>query len=604
MTTFQTRPRPSQQAPVTFYRTATTQAAIGGILATLLAGIGMYFLRSAFQVRTVPERVLEWLLLFIPLGLFEAMLQRLGFDAKRYALGLAVVVMLALMALLGYVILRRSWSFGAIAVTGVGLWLAIMLVVMPVTSAGFFAMDLLDGKRSTIGGYLAVCLTYAATLGVTRLLTLPTVMLKRSWDQPARAMPDVLARRLAFGLVGGAAAAYVVTYLSTRLLPKRASVATLMLTDPQEPVPSGGIDPPNPHPIAIASQAPADPVPTQQPRAVLDRSTLPEPSKSRQLSRDTDGAVLPSGRRPGELAQVITPNDDFYIVTKNAAGDPVIHPEDWRCLIDGEVQKPMQLDYATLRKLPAVETVKTLECISNFVGKPQLAPFGAELISTAVWKGVRVRDILALVGGPKPDAEWVAVLGADEYSSALPLHAVLDSEALLVYEMNGEVLPREHGYPARLLVPDRYGMKNPKWVVGLRPTKREFSDWYGQRHWSKEGLVQTMTRIDQPAPGALLAPGQHQIAGVAYAGSRGIGRVEFSAAGGTTWVDAAIEVMDASPKIDRWVRWRARFNITPGTTTTLVARATDSSGALQTEAFSLPEPDGGTGWPSIEVRAG
>jgi DMSO/TMAO reductase YedYZ molybdopterin-dependent catalytic subunit len=603
MTTLQSQARLSRQAATAFERSATTQAAVGGILAALLAGIGMLFLRSALQVRTVPERVMEWLLLFIPLGTFEAILQRFGFDAKRYALGLAVAVTLVLLALLGYVILRRRWSIWAIAAMGVGLWLGIMLVVMPVTAAGFFAMDLLDGKRSTIGGYLAICLTYAATLGVTRLLMHPHALADRFSGQPHRATPDLAARRAAFGLVGGAAVAYLVTYLNARLLPARTSVETLMLTDPQEPVPSGGIDAPNPHPNTIASQAPVDPVPTPQTGAVLDRVSLPEPSTSRQLTRDTDGAVLPSGRRPGELADATTPNDDFYIVTKNAAGDPVIHPEDWRLLIDGEVQASLQLDYAHLRKLPAVETVKTLECISNFVGKPHLAPFGAELISTAVWKGVRVRDILGLVGGAKPDATWVAVLGADEYSSALPLQAVLDSETLLVYEMNGDVLPREHGYPARLLVPDRYGMKSPKWVVGLRPMRREFSDWYGQRHWSKEGLVRTMTRIDAPAPGALVAPGEHQIAGIAYAGRHGIGRVEHSADGGATWQDADIEPIDATGKPDRWVRWRARFTIAPGASATLVARATDGSGARQVEAFSLPEPDGGTGWPSIEVRA-
>jgi DMSO/TMAO reductase YedYZ molybdopterin-dependent catalytic subunit len=560
----------------------------------------MFWLRFDLQVRTLPERVMEWLLLFVPIGLFESLLRRFGFDAKRYALGLAVVVVLALLGYLGYVILRREWSVWAIAVTGVGLWLGIMLIVMPVTAAGFFAMDLLDGKRSTIGGYLAVCLTYTAALGGIRVLT------RRRATQRAGVTPDRIDRRLAFGLMGGAAAAYLTTYVSARLLPARTSVETLVLADPQEPVPSGGIDPPAPHPNAVSAQAPLEPIPTPQAPARADRVALPEPSTSRELTRDTDGAVLPSGRRPGELAAATTSNYDFYIVTKNAAGDPLIHPDDWRLLIDGEVQKSLQLDYATLRKLPAVETSKTLECISNFVGKPQLAPFGAELISTAAWKGVRVQDILALAGGAKPDAQWVAVLSADEYTSALPMQAIQDPETLLVYEMNGEVLPREHGYPARLLVPDRYGMKNPKWVVGLRPTNHEFSDWYGQRHWSKEGLVQTMTRIDAPAPGAVVAPGDHEMAGVAYAGRRGIGKVECSADGGVTWQPATIEstAVPTGAKLDRWVRWRARFTIKPGATITLVARATDGSGDLQIEPFSLPEPDGGTGWPSIDVRAG
>jgi DMSO/TMAO reductase YedYZ molybdopterin-dependent catalytic subunit len=330
--------------------------------------------------------------------------------------------------------------------------------------------------------------------------------------------------------------------------------------------------------------------------------SLPEPTSLRQLARDKDGALMPSGRRPGELAGLTTPNDGFYIVTKNAGGDPIIHPRDWRLLVDGEVAQPFQLDYATLRKLPSVEVTKTLECISNFVGKPELAPFGSEMMGTAVWKGVRLSDILQLVGGAKPGADWLAVLASDEYTSALPLDAALDPGTLLVYEMNGQTLPREHGYPARLLVPGRYGLKSAKWVVGLRPLRREFLDWYGQRNWSQTAEVRSMSRIDQPAPAAVLSPGEQRIAGVAYAGLRGIKQVEFSADGGESWQVA--ELLEPAPGPDTWVRWQGTFQLAAGSRARLVARATDGTGELQVEAFSLPQPNGGTGWPSVEVQAG
>jgi DMSO/TMAO reductase YedYZ molybdopterin-dependent catalytic subunit len=309
--------------------------------------------------------------------------------------------------------------------------------------------------------------------------------------------------------------------------------------------------------------------------------------------------VLPSGRAAGQLASAVTSNRDFYIVTKNAAGDPVLRPGEWRLRVDGEVERSFQLDYGTLRKLPAVELTKTLECISNFVGKPELAPFGAELISTAQWKGVPVRDILALTGGPKPSAQWLAVLSADEYTCALPIEAATDPASLLVYEMNGEVLPREHGYPARLLVPGRYGMKNPKWVVGLRPMSREFLDWYGQRNWSKEGIVRTMTRIDSPAAGAKLATGQNTLSGVAYAGTRGIKRVEYSSDGGESW--QAADLLEPAAGQDAWVRWRGSFELSQAAKVALLARATDGNDDVQDEAFTLPQPNGGTGWPRIEI---
>jgi DMSO/TMAO reductase YedYZ molybdopterin-dependent catalytic subunit len=571
-------------------------AVLGGVFAALLLSLGMLLLRYTLQVRSVPERVIEWLLLFVPPGLFEATLQRFGFDAKRYALDLAILLNVVLFGLLGYWLLRRGSSWPTLAGAGVGLWLVVMLVIMPVTSAGVFGSALLEGQREVVGGYLAVALTYSAALTGVRVWLLSRTE-GDAWGLP-RLSQDSLDRRAALGLLGAAGLAYVGTYAATALLPRNRGVASVILADPQEPVPSGGLDEPNPHPNLVdAPEPPAASVPT----AVATSGDLPEPATVRQLARDKDGAVLPGGRKPGQLADAITTNDAFYIVTKNAGGDPTIHPQDWRLVVDGEVERPFQIDYATLRKLPAVEVSKTLECISNFTAKPELAPFGSELISTARWKGAKVSDILQLVGGVKPGADWLAVLAADEFTSAVPMEVALDPETLLVYEMNGQLLPREHGYPARMLVPGRYGMKNAKWIAGLRPLRREFVDWYGQRNWSKTALVRTMSRIDQPAPGATLPAGEQRIAGIAYAGVRGIKQVEFSADGGESWQQATI--LEPAPGRDAWVRWQGSFQLMPGSRTRLVARATDGNGELQVEPFSLPEPDGGTGWPSLEVQA-
>src|SRR5690349_16712281 len=117
----------------------------GGIVASIVLGAGMLLLRSTLAVRSIPERMLEWLLLFVPTDVFESVLQRFGFDAKRYGLDAAVLVMLVLFAALGYVVLRREWSLWAIALLGLALWLVIMLGVMPLTAAGVFATALLAG---------------------------------------------------------------------------------------------------------------------------------------------------------------------------------------------------------------------------------------------------------------------------------------------------------------------------------------------------------------------------------------------------------------------------------------------------------------------------
>jgi DMSO/TMAO reductase YedYZ molybdopterin-dependent catalytic subunit len=560
----------------------------GGLAAAVAAGLAMGVIRTTLQVRSVPERVLEWMLLFVPLDIFEAALQTFGFNAKRYALYLGILVTLCLLTLLGTLALRRDWSVSTLLGIGLGLWLFTMLVIMPLTSAGFFALALLEGKRVTLLGYLGVALVYSTVLTLTRVF----VLMPQPYD---------LGRRWALSLMGGSAAVLAAAYLVEALFPHRTGLPTIVVADPQEPVPSGGVDPPNPHPNVAAPappvEAPSRSEPTPRPTAA---SSLPEPPDARELARDRDGAVLASGRRTGELAEPLTSNASFYVVTKNAAGDPILHPDDWRLVVDGEVQRPFEVDYAALRKLPSIEITRTLECISNLVDKCELAPFGCDLISTARWRGVRLSDVLGLVGGLKPGVTFLSTISADEYTTSIPIDVAMSPDSLLVFEMNGQVLPREHGYPARVLVPGRYGMKNAKWVVALRPMKREIVDWYGQRSWSREARIKTMTRIDVPARDARLSAGAQRIAGVAYAGDRGIQKVEFSADSRRTWQTA--ELTEPAAGRDVWVRWHGRFSIAAGAEATLVARATDGSGALQPEPFSLAQPDGASGWNSITVR--
>jgi DMSO/TMAO reductase YedYZ molybdopterin-dependent catalytic subunit len=319
----------------------------------------------------------------------------------------------------------------------------------------------------------------------------------------------------------------------------------------------------------------------------------------RAVARDQEGSLTAAGRPPGTLAPPITSNQDFYIVTKNAVADPVLDAADWRLIVDGEVDHPVQLDYATLMALPSVEITKTLECISNLTAGCNMASFGCDLMSTAVWRGVSVSDVLKLAGGLKSDVVDVAFLATDEFSAGLPAEVVLDPDTLIVYQMNGQVLPREHGYPARLLVPGRYGMKNPKWLAGIRALNQPYVDWYQQRGWTRTGLVKTMSRIDLPVDGASLGAGPQQMAGVAYAGDRGVKSVEISADGGSTWQPATFVEPPAGK--DAMVRWQATFEMRDAPLT-LVVRATDGTGVVQTDDFGLPAPDGGWGEDSIDVQ--
>jgi DMSO/TMAO reductase YedYZ molybdopterin-dependent catalytic subunit len=212
-----------------------------------------------------------------------------------------------------------------------------------------------------------------------------------------------------------------------------------------------------------------------------------------------------------------------------------------------------------------------------------------------------LRDVVALAGGLLPGVSALAAISTDEFTTTLPIEAALDPDTLVAYEMNGRTLAREHGYPARILVPGRYGLKNAKWIVALRPLRLDPGDWYSQRGWTKDAVIKTMTRIDTPGRDSELRPGTHRIAGIAYAGNRGIRSVEISIDGGDRWRPA--DVFDRPSDHDVWVRWEGAFDLPPNTKLTLMSRAIDGTGDVQIESFSLPQPDGSTGWHSIEVRS-
>jgi DMSO/TMAO reductase YedYZ molybdopterin-dependent catalytic subunit len=610
----------------------------GGVSASLAAGAVMLLMQLTVHVRTVPERVLEAVLLVTPPDLFEAGLQRYGFDAKRYALSATAIATLLLLAGLGAWAIGRRWSVGAVMSLSLTLWLLVMLVIMPLTDAGPFALDLIHGTKAAIGAHLAVALAYAAAImAAIANAQAPKVASAHAFVQAlqdGRRSPVVAAgwpaatpsRRAALILGAASVSSLFGTIAAARWGPKATPTRVVVVESeqvsanrvaegtPPRPTPTPGqtpdlatgpvakAQPTTPPPTAAtlptatsASVEQPPPTPTKGPSKEF------EPPALRQLARDKDGVVLRSAHRPGQLADVITGTDDFYIVSKNAAQDPFIELAGWRLRVDGEVARPIEIDYRSLRNLPSVEITKTLECISNFVTNCELAPFGCDLISSAQWKGARVRDILTLAGGVTRGVTSLMAIAADDFTTALPIEVALESDTLLVYAMNGRPLAREHGYPARVLVPGRYGMKNAKWVIALRPLGRASDDWYGQRSWSKQAIVKTMARIDVPARDAELPPGRQRIAGIAYAGDRGIEKVEFSADGGDHWYTA--NVIDRPAGRDVWVRWEGSFTLSPGETLTLIARATDGTGELQIEAFSLPQPDGSSGWHSLEVRA-
>jgi len=285
----------------------------------------------------------------------------------------------------------------------------------------------------------------------------------------------------------------------------------------------------------------------------------------------------------------VTPVEKFYVVSKNVF-DPTVNPAKWSLEIKGLVERPHRITSEDLRKLPSVEQYATLMCISNEVG--------GDLISNGHWRGVRLKDLLSRAG-IKPGAVEVILRAADGYSDSFPLKKGLEDGVLVVYEMNGKPLVREHGAPARVLVPGIFGMKNVKWVTSIELADYDYKGYWEVRGWSDVAVYKTMSRIDAPR-GTVKAGQRTWIAGVAFAGDRGIRDVEVSVDSGRTWQRAQVK-----PPLGpfTWVLWALPWTPSAPGSYGLVVRAVEKDGTVQTAEERPPLPDGASGWHRVTVRA-
>ncbi len=286
----------------------------------------------------------------------------------------------------------------------------------------------------------------------------------------------------------------------------------------------------------------------------------------------------------------VTPVANFYVVSKNLGGDPQVDGTAWRLSVGGNVDKPLQLSLSDLRALPSTTEYATLECISNDVG--------GGLMSTGSFTGVRMSDLIAMTA-PRSSGTWVAFKAFDGYEESLPVSLVDGEPAILVaYELDGAPLPTGHGYPARVLIPGRYGMKGPKWLTSITLVDHESGGYWEGQGWDHNALVRTTARFDVPRDGDIVRLGAIEIAGVAFAGTRGVSKVEYSTDGGSSWSQTSIR-SPLSPLT--WVLWTATWTPPREGSYSLSVRATDESGALQ-DATSRPSyPSGASGYHTIRV---
>lgn len=307
--------------------------------------------------------------------------------------------------------------------------------------------------------------------------------------------------------------------------------------------------------------------------------TLPSPSGS--------VAVSPSGADVADLRYVTT-NEDFYRID-TALVVPRVDPARWTLKIHGRVGRPLTLTFADLLQRPMVERYITLCCVSN--------PVGGDLVGNARWLGVPVRDLLDEVD-PDEHADQVVSRSVDGFTAGTPTKALRDGrDALVAIAMNGEPLPVEHGFPARMVVPGLYGyVSATKWLAELELTTfADFDAYWVPRGWAQLAPVKTQSRIDRPRAGTIAA-GRTVVAGVAWAPHRGISKVEVRVDDGR-WQEATLASVAS---VDTWQLWSLPWEAQRGSHTIQV-RATDGAGETQPQERSDPSPDGATGWHTVGV---
>lgn len=297
--------------------------------------------------------------------------------------------------------------------------------------------------------------------------------------------------------------------------------------------------------------------------------------------------------RPRRVTPYITPNNEFYLVAVDPAFRPQLTPrsveDKWHLQVTGLSGETQRHDWHTLMNQANQTVLKTFECIGNRIG--------GNLIGNARWNVIPLKHFLMPLPGIQ-SARSVMFRGLDNFYSSISIDRCLDDYAFIAVKMNGEPLPAAHGFPARVILPDLYGMKQPRWLtrVELQGTAETTSYWE-KRGWGGEIPVRTMSRLDPPGP----VTDNHlaTLTGIAYAGHRGIRAVEISLDGGTRWIPCQLQ---HGNRPDAWSLWSYEWRQPSVGRHQLMVRATDGDGKVQTANRQGAFPDGATGYDHLDVN--
>ena len=435
------------------------------------------------------------------------------------------------------------------------------------------------------------------------------------------------------GLAAAALAAGTTLLLVNRIASRVVIAPTAMPTDPSEPDPAGEIEAPRGRETtrraffayavgagaaalgmvglgrALRGQSAAEQFLEANTLRSAATTTAPPPSTTEAIaaaeSTTTTAAPAPAGPSVQEqvaaldtldddvtgVSSYVTPNDSFYRIDTAFGRVPQVDPTSWRLRFTGMVDNPYELSFDEIQAMDLSDYVITLSCVSNRVG--------GNLVGNAVWTGVPLSALLDRAG-VQAGADQVVGRSVDDWTAGFPTPLVYDGRnAILAIGMNGDFLPTNHGFPARLVVAGLYGYVSAvKWIDEIHLTTWDgFDGYWVPRGWSKEGPMKTQSRIDVPDAGRGLIAGQTTpIAGIAWAPTRGIERVEVNI-DNDGWLPC--ELGEALGD-ESWVQWHREWTPSEGRHRIQV-RATDGDGITQSGEPVDPAPNGAEGWHTITV---
>ena len=521
---------------------------VSGFIAGLVALAFNFLLRLGGLAPFPPESALGAFLAIIPASVEEPAVQGLGDLAGQLGLVIATLIAAAVYGALTVVFdsylanrLRSLATFEKLIVFAFIPWLLFGLVLFPIAGDSTF------GAASSFAS-----LSAAATFPVTFLLVQAVFALVLSPRYTPRA-PSIAPRQADSSRRGFIEKSAIALFAAAAGIMSLGGIGSLF--SPQ-----------------VAATGGSQPVDLQDAPAIFS-----DPRLSTLVDSE------------------ITPDSSFYRVAIDVI-DPAVDASGWSLTVNGLVGTPKTYTYAQVQALPQTTLYNTFECVSN--------QLNGNLISNAKWTGVKLSDLLQDAGGQQSNAAYVVFYSVDGYSVGIPLTKALMPDSMVAFLMNDQPLPTAHGFPLRGVIPGLYGMMSAKWVKQISVLDSTYQGYWQTRGWSNAGTVNTVAFITTPQSGSQVnlaqSGGSVIIAGYAYAGDRGVSKVEVSSDDGKTWQEAQLKKPLSNTT---WALWAYEWQSPPSGEQFVYARVTDGSGQVQTSTIADTFPNGATGYASVIFRA-